>query len=159
MADPTNENAVLLVNPGGKVVEVTTEHAEQLLASDEGFREAPEGAKAGDDIDKQGNEVPAQNNLVPNGSSEEEAKRIADLQGTPENLKKQAEADPTNDDVQTPPAGDADMDSDKNDSDPGAGGVGEHNTGSEDAPVTTGQNDSQPADDGKKAGRFFGRKK
>lgn len=42
-----NNKAVVLVNPGGRVVSVTQEHAEALLNSDEGFKKAPKGAKPG----------------------------------------------------------------------------------------------------------------
>lgn len=95
--DELDSNFMLLVNPGGRVVAVTNEHGEQLLASEEGFKKAPAGAKEGDSIDANGEPVSAQNELVPRGSSEEDAKKVAELQGTPENVRKQAAEDPTND--------------------------------------------------------------
>ena len=95
------DKPVLLVNPGGRVVEVTPTHAEQLLAADDGFKKAPKASKEGDFIGNKPTEPTAQNDLVPNGTDEDEAKRIADLQGTPENAKLQAAADPSNDTVQS----------------------------------------------------------
>lgn len=170
MAD-ANET-MLLVNPGGRVVEVTKAHAEQLLESDEGFKKAPKGAKANDRVGDNPDEiVPAENNLVPRGSSEEEAKKVAALQGTPENAKAQAAADPTNDTVAAPEDTDG---QDKNETDPGAGAVGDDNTDNGDHPNTSGQGNSTSADEavangdastgdanekGKGAGRFFGRGK
>lgn len=164
----TNET-VLLVNPGGRVVGVNPEHAEQLLENGEGFKKAPKDAKEGDSIDAQGEPVQSQNELVPRGSTEEEAKRIADLQGTPENAKLQAAADPTNDTVTAPVD---DEGKTKNETDPGAGGVGADNTDNGDHPNTSGQANSTAADEAvvngqantgdaneKGAGRFFGRGK
>ena len=170
MAD-ANET-MLLVNPGGRVVTVSREHGKQLLESDEGFKKAPKNAKDGDSIDAEGEPVAAQNELVPRGSTEEEAKKVADLQGTPENARRQAAADPTNNDVQTT---DEDTEGDdKNATDPGAGAVGADNTDNSDHPNTDGQANSTSADEavvngdastgdanekGKGAGRFFGRGK
>lgn len=145
MAD-ANE-PVLLVNPGGVVVAVTAEHAATLLETDEGWEKAPKNAKEGDTPNGVNPvEAPAGNDLVPAGSSEEEAKAVADAQGTPENAQAQAAADPTNADVVTPPADDTD---------------GETNTAADQAPEGGDSNPpaNEPADDGKKAGRFFGRKK
>lgn len=165
--DPLDDSFKLLVNPGGRVVAVNNEQAETLLASGDGFKEAPKGAKEGDSIDANGEPVAAQNELVPRGSSEEEAKRVADLQGTPENAKLKAAADPTNDTVVAPDPSDT-----KNATDPGAGGVGDSNTDNGDHPNTTGQPNSTAADEAvvnghastgdaneNKAGRFFGRGK
>lgn len=175
--DPLDDNFMLLVNPGNRVVAVTKEHGEQLLASDEGFKKAPEGAQEGDSIDANGEPVSAQNELVPRGSSEDDAKKVAELQGTPENVRKQAAEDPTNDTHAA--ANDGDMDTKKNETDPGAGALGDSNTDNGDHPNTSGQanstaadekvvngqastgdaNEQGKADDGEKAGRFFGRGK
>ena len=134
------ENAILLVNPGGRVVEVTADHAKTLLASGEGFAKAPKGAKAGEMLGTPEVE-PAQNNLVPNGTDEEKAAEIAALQGTQENVKLNAAADDTNSDV-VPPADDEDAgDGVDNSDDDGA------KTETEDAPAPEG-----------KIKKFFGRK-
>lgn len=168
--DELDSNFMLLVNPGGRVVAVTNEHGEQLLASEEGFKKAPAGAKEGDSIDANGEPVSAQNELVPRGSSEEDAKKVAELQGTPENVRKQAAEDPTNDTHTA--ADDGGMDNAKNEHDPGAGAVGSENTDNGDHPNTSGQANSTAADEAvvngnastgdaneNKAGRFFGRGK
>lgn len=168
--DPLDDSTMLLVNPGGRVVTVNREHGEQLLASDEGFKKAPAGSQEGDSLDANGEPVHVQNELVPRGSTEEEAKRVAELQGTPENVKLNAANDPTNPNVVAP--GNDDMDTAKNDQDPGAGGVGDSNTDNGDHPNTSGQPNSTPADEKvvngqastgdvneKGAGRFFGRGK
>jgi len=190
--DPLDDSFKLLVNPGGRVVAVNNDHADELLASDEGFKVAPEGSQEGDSIDANGEPVHAQNELVPRGSSEEDAKKVAELQGTPENVRKQAAEDPTNNTHTAP--NQENMDTDKNDKDPGAGGIGESNTDNGDHPNTSGQpnstaadekvvngeastgnanepgkpaevrvsqpgDDAKADDDGKKAGRFFGRGK
>lgn len=168
--DPLDEGSMLLVNPGGRIVAVTAEHGQRLLDSDEGFKKAPAGSQEGDSLDANGEPVHAQNELVPRGSTEEEAKRVAELQGTPENAKLQAANDPTNDTVTAPvdDSGDA-----KNERDPGAGGVGDDNTDNGDHPNTSGQANSTAADEAvvngdantgdanenKGAGRFFGRGK
>lgn len=144
--DPLDDNTMLLVNPGGRVVAVTKAHGEQLLESDEEFKTAPEGAREGDSIDANGEAVAAQNELVPRGSTEEEAKRVAELQGTPENVAINRANDPTNDDVATAPVSN-DMDTPKNETDPGAGGVGASNTDNGDHPQTSGQPNSTPADE------------
>lgn len=143
--DPLDDSFKLLENPGGRVVAVTNEHAEQLLASDEGFKEAPEGAQEGDSIDANGEPVHAQNELVPRGSSEEDAKKVAELQGTPENVRKQAAEDPTNNTHTAP--NQENMDTDKNDNDPGAGELGNQNTDNGDHPNTSGQANSTAADE------------
>lgn len=149
--DPLDDSTMLLVNPGGRVVTVNREHGEQLLASDEGFKKAPAGSQEGDSLDANGEPVHAQNELVPRGSSEEDAKRVAELQGTPENAKLNAANDPTNPNVVAP--GDDDMGTTKNDQDPGAGDSepaadGETNTTADNAPA-----------ENKGAWRFFGRGK
>lgn len=143
MANEEKAPVVLLENPGGVVVAVTPEHAEALLASEEGFKKAPKGAKEGDTTDRHEEPVAAQNELVPNGSSEDEAKAVADAQGTPENLKAAEAADPTNTEVQPADEGDAQDETD-----------GEENTteGTQ-APVENSSDDKK----GKGAGRFFGR--
>ena len=143
--DELDDSFMLLVNPGGRVVAVNKEHGEQLLASEEGFKKAPAGAKEGDSIDANGEPVSAQNELVPRGSSEEDAKKVAELQGTPENVRKNAAEDPTNDTHAA--ANDGDMDTKKNETDPGAGGIGESNTDNGDHPNTTGQPNSTAADE------------
>jgi len=169
--DPVDDSVMLLVNPGGRVVAVNKEHGEQLLESGDGFKKAPKGSREGDSLDANGEPVHAQNELVPRGSSEEDAKKVAELQGTPENVRRQAAADPTNDNVVST-QGQENMDTDKNASDPGAGGVGDSNTDNGDHPNTTGQPNSTAADEAvvngqastgdaneNKAGRFFGRGK
>lgn len=143
--DPLDSGSMLLVNPGGRVVAVTREHGEQLLDSDEGFKKAPEGAREGDSIDANGEPVASQNELVPRGSSEEEAKKVAALQGTPENVRRQAAADPTNNTHVAP--NQDDMDTTKNNEDPGAGEIGSSNTDNGDHPNTSGQPNSTPADE------------
>jgi len=160
---------VMLINPGGRVVGVNRAHAEQLLENGEGFKKAPKNAKEGDSIDAQGEPVASQNDLVPRGTSHEEAKRIADLQGTPENAKLQAAADPTNDTVTAPVD---DEGKTKNETDPGAGALGADNTDNGDHPNTSGQANSTTADEAVVNGdastgdanengakRFFGRGK
>lgn len=148
--DMIDEGFSLLVNPGGRVVAVSDEHAEQLLESGEGFKRAPKGAQEGDSIAADGTPVHAQNELVPFGSSEEDAKKAAELQGTPENVRKQAAEDPTNDTHVAPNQND--MDTPKNDQDPGAGGLGASNTDNGDHPNTSGQPNSTPADESVVAG-------
>jgi len=167
--DPLADGSMLLVNPGGRVVAVTAEHGQRLLDSDEGFKKAPEGSQEGDSLDAQGEPVHEQNELVPRGSTEDEAKRVAALQGTPENAKLQAAADPTNDTVTAPVD---ESGKTKNELDPGAGAVGSDNTDNGDHPNTSGQANSTAADEAvvnggastgdaneKGAGRFFGRGK
>lgn len=146
----TKDDTVLLVNPGGRVVAVTAAHAEQLLASEEGFKPAPEGAKEGDATDEYVEPPKAQNDLVPEGSSEEEAKRVADLQGTPENVIKNRAEDPTNLDVVPV---DNDSETVENSTDE------ETNTTADPAGPAGAGTQTPPADDGAKAGRFFGRGK